>query len=414
MYEQAREEYARIGVDTDKALKSLKGMSISLHCWQGDDVAGFESSGGLDGTGGILATGAYPGRARNGDELRADLEKALSLIPGTHRLNLHALYAESDGRKAERNALTPAHFSRWLDWAKERGCGLDFNPTCFSHPKAAAGFTLASADAAIRKFWIEHCICSREIAAHFGRELKTPCVNNLWIPDGYKDTPFDRLSPRMRLKESLDAIFEKKYKREHLIDSVEGKLFGIGTESYVVGSNDFYLAYAVSKQVGLCLDAGHYHPTESLADKISSTLLHVPDVLLHVSRGVRWDSDHVVTLTDELRAIAEEITRHDYGKRVHLGLDFFDASINRVAAWVIGTRNFLKALLIGFLEPYADLRKLEEGGDYTARLASLEALKTMPYGAVWEHYCRQNDVPSEWEWIAEVKKYERAVLAKRK
>ncbi|MEO6846164.1 MAG: L-rhamnose isomerase [Chthoniobacterales bacterium] len=412
-YKNAKEQYASLGVDTDSALKAMKSISISLHCWQGDDVAGFESDAGLGSTSGIMTTGNYPGRARTGDELRADLDKALSLIPGKHRVNLHAIYAEFEGKAVERDALESRHFVRWLDWAKLQNYGLDFNPTCFSHPKAAAGFTLASPDKGIRDFWIEHCLRSREIAAHFGKKLKSATVNNVWVPDGYKDTPFDRMAPRKHLKESLDKIFQKRYPRTELIDSVEGKLFGIGTESYVAGSNDFYLAYAVSNQLAVCLDAGHYHPTESVADKISSVLLFVKDVLLHVSRGVRWDSDHVVTLTDDLRAIAEEITRHDYGDRLHLGLDFFDASINRIAAWVIGTRNFLKAILIGYLEPRNLLLRVEKEGDYTARLAYLEALKTMPYGAVWEYYCAKNNVPSDLEWLKEVKSYEHSVLEKR-
>ena len=403
-YEAAQQHYAELGVDTNKAIERLSKIAISIHCWQGDDVGGFESSEGLS-SGGIMATGAYPGKARMPDELRADLEKAMSLIPGRHRLNLHAIYAETKG-KVERNELEPEHFSTWIDWAKANGLGMDFNPTFFSHPKAASGFTLASADKGIRKFWVEHGIACRKIGQAMGKKLGTPCVTNVWIPDGYKDIPVDRKGPRQRLKKSLDEIFAQKLDPKYLLDSVESKLFGIGSESYVVGSHEFYLGYAVQNNILLCLDTGHFHPTEVISDKISSVLTFLDEILLHVSRGVRWDSDHVVILSDELRAIAEEIVRGDYLQRVHIGLDFFDASINRVAAWVIGTRCMIKALLIALLEPIEKLRAMEQSGDYTSRLAMLEELKTMPFGAVWDYYCQKLDVPIGDAWLKEVRDYE--------
>jgi L-rhamnose isomerase len=411
-FEAARQRYTELGVDTERAIERLSKIAVSLHCWQGDDVRGFESSEGLSG-GGIMATGAYPGRARTADELRTDLEKALSLIPGRHRLNLHAMYAETGGKKTERNEIRPEHFSAWIDWAKANGLGMDFNGTFFSHPKAESGFTLSSADEGIRKFWAEHGIACRKIGAAMGKKLGTPCVTNVWIPDGYKDIPVDRKGPRDRLKKSLDEIFAQKMNRRWLLDSVEGKLFGIGSESYVVGSHEFYLGYAIQNNILLCLDAGHFHPTEVISDKISSVLTYLDRILLHVSRGVRWDSDHVVILSDELRAIAEEIVRGDYLERVHIGLDFFDASINRVAAWVIGTRCMLKALLIALLEPTGKLRQAEAGGDCTTRLAMLEELKTMPFGAVWDYYCTRQDVPAGTDWLKEVRDYEKRVTSLR-
>jgi L-rhamnose isomerase len=410
-YETARQRYAGLGVDTDEAMERLGSIAISLHCWQGDDVGGFESGEGLSG-GGIMATGAYPGKARTADELRADLEKAMSLIPGKHRLNLHAIYAETAG-KIERNNLEPEHFAAWIDWAKANGLGMDFNGTFFSHPKAESGFTLSSADEGIRRFWVEHGIVCRKIGAAIGQELNTPCVINVWIPDGYKDIPVDRKGPRQRLKKSLDEIFAEKIDKRWLLDSVESKLFGIGSESYVVGSHEFYMGYAVANNLLLCLDTGHFHPTEVVSDKISSVLTFLDEMLLHISRGVRWDSDHVVILSDELRAIAEQIVRGDYLERVHIGLDFFDASINRVAAWVIGTRCMIKALLIALLEPTEELRRMEANGDYTSRLAMLEELKTLPFGAVWDYYCRKLDVPVGDAYMKEVKDYETAVTSKR-
>jgi L-rhamnose isomerase len=411
-YTLARERYAQLGVDADQALEALSAVSLSLHCWQGDDVGGFESPGGELG-GGLAATGNYPGKARNADELRSDLDQAYRLIPGTHRLNLHAIYAETGGVKVARDALRPEHFTRWVDWARQNGHGLDFNPTLFSHPLAESGFTLSSNDPAIRRFWIDHCIACREIGASFGRELGAACVTNIWIPDGYKDTPADRATPRLLLKDSLDAILTPKLDRRYNLDSVEPKLFGIGSESYVTGSMEFYLGYAAANQTLLCLDAGHFHPTEGIADKLSAVLMFLDEVLLHVSRGVRWDSDHVVTLTDELQAIAQEIVRGGYLDRVHIGLDYFDASINRVAAWVIGARNTLRALLVALLEPHDQLRQLEQAGDYTARLALMEEQKSLPFGAVWDVYCLKHAVPVGASWLEEVKTYEEKELSRR-
>ena len=410
-YQLARERYAELGVDTDKAMDRLSRIPISLHCWQGDDVGGFENTGsGLDG--GLAVTGNYPGKARTPDELRTDLEKALSLIPGRHRLNLHAIYLDARA-KVPRNELEPEHFATWVQWAKANGLGMDFNGTYFSHPKADSGFTLSSADEGVRRFWIEHGICCRRIGTHMGKELGTPCVTNVWIPDGYKDTPIDRLAPRQRLADSLDEIFAEKIDPAIHLDAVESKLFGIGAESYTVGSHEFYMGYATSRQVLLCLDAGHFHPTEVISDKISSVLMFVPQLLLHVSHPVRWDSDHVVILDDELRAIAQELVRSGKLDKVHIGLDFFDASINRIAAWVIGTRCMIKALLIALLEPTDRLRQAEADGDFTSRLAMLEELKTLPYGAVWDYYCARSDVSVGPAWLADAKAYEKNVLAKR-
>ncbi|MEJ5260694.1 MAG: L-rhamnose isomerase [Anaerohalosphaeraceae bacterium] len=412
-YALAREQYAQLGVDTEKALEQLAGIPISLHCWQGDDVGGFERAGAELSGGGIQATGNYPGKARTLEELRMDLDKALSLIPGRHRLNLHACYLDNGGRFVDRDQIELRHFQSWIDWAKERRMGMDFNPTFFSHPKAADGFTLSHPDKAIRQFWIEHGIRCRRIGAEMGRQLGSATVTNVWIPDGFKDIPADRTAPRERLKESLDAVFAEKLDPRCNLDAVESKLFGIGAESYTVGSHEFYLGYAVSRQKLLCLDAGHFHPTEVISDKISSVLAFVPGLLLHVSRPVRWDSDHVVILDDELRAVAREIVRSGRLDRIHIGLDFFDASINRIAAWVIGSRNLLKALLTALLEPADTLRQFEGRFDYTARLAWMEMLKTMPWSAVWEYYCLKNNVPSERGWLEEVRRYETDVLRKR-
>ena len=374
-------------------------------------MGGFEDPDAELG-GGIAATGNYPGKARTADELRGDLNLAYSLIPGTHRLNLHAIYGEPKS-KVERNTLQPEHFAAWVDWAKENDHGIDFNPTCFSHPLAESGFTLSSYDEGVRQFWIEHCIACRKIGAHFGRELGTPCVTNIWIPDGYKDIPADRKTPRMLLKDSLDQVLAEKLDPKYNLDSVECKLFGLGSESYVVGSHEFYMGYAVANQVLLCLDSGHFHPTEVISDKISSILAFLPEILLHVSRGVRWDSDHVVILSDELQAIAQEIVRGGYLDRVHIGLDYFDASINRVAAWVIGTRNALRALLMALLEPTDQLRGLEVAGDFTGRLALLEEIKGLPFGAVWDAYCQKQGVPVGLSFLDEIRAYEKQVLAQR-
>jgi len=412
-YSFAQETYAALSVDTEAVIRKLTSVPISLHCWQGDDVGGFENpEAGLTG-GGIQATGNYPGKARTLDELRGDLDKALSLIPGKHRLNLHASYADTGGKKVERNALTTAHFQSWIDWSKARGLGLDFNPTYFSHPLANDGFTLTHRESAVRQFWIEHGIVCRRIGAEMGRQLGSTTVTNVWIPDGSKDLPMDRKGPRERLEASLDAIFEEKIDPKFNLDAVESKLFGIGSESYVAGSHEFYLGYAVKNQKLVCLDAGHFHPTENLSDKISSTLQFVPEILLHVSRGVRWDSDHVVLLDDPTRAIMEELVRGDFLGRTHIGLDFFDASINRVAAWVIGTRSALKALLVAMLEPAKKLREAEASGDFTTRLALMEEAKILPFGAVWDEYCRRQNVPAGGEWLVAVKDYEKNVLARR-
>jgi len=408
----AKERYAMLGVETDRALDVLARIPISLHCWQGDDVGGFESPDAELG-GGLAATGNYPGKARNANELRSDLDKAYSLIPGTHRLNLHAIYAETGGQKVERNELRPEHFSAWIDWAKDKGHGIDFNPTCFSHPKAESGFTLSSYDEGIRKFWIEHCIACRKIGEHIGRELGTPCVTNIWVPDGFKDIPVDRKTPRMLLKDSLDKILAEKIDPKYNLDSVESKLFGIGSESYIVGSHEFYMGYAIVNNILLCLDSGHFHPTEVISDKLSSVLTFLDEVLLHISRGVRWDSDHVVILSDEVQAIAQEIVRGDFLHRVHIGLDYFDASINRVAAWVIGARNVMRALLLALLEPIGQLRELEVAGDYTKRLALLEELKGLPFGAVWDYFCLQQGVPVGISFMDEIQAYEKQELSKR-
>ncbi len=408
-YQMACERYAELGVDAEEALKQLAGIPISMHCWQGDDVGGFETVGAELSGGGIQATGNYPGKARTIAELRGDIEKALSMIPGRHRLNLHACYLDNSGKFVDRNEITPQHFQSWIDWAKANGLGMDFNPTYFSHAKAADGFTLSHADKGIRDFWIEHGIACRKISAEMGKQLGSATVTNVWIPDGYKDIPVDRSGPRERLADSLDKMFAEKIDPAIQLDAVESKLFGIGTESYTVGSHEFYLGYATSRQTLLCLDAGHFHPTERISEKISSVLMFVPGLLLHVSRPVRWDSDHVVILDDELRAIAQELVRSGQLDRIHIGLDFFDASINRVAAWVIGMRNMTKALLLALLEPTESLRKMELAGDFTSRLAMLEELKTLPFGAVWDYYCTKSNTPIGKAWLDEIRRYEAEV-----
>ena len=411
-YRIAADRYAERGVDTEAALARLATIPISLHCWQGDDVGGFETlAEGLSG--GIAATGRYPGKARTPDELRADAAKALSLIPGRHRFSLHATYGDFGGRVVARDAIGPEHFAAWIDWAKSLGIGLDFNPTFFSHPLAADNFTLAHCDRSIRSFWIAHGQASRHIAAAMGRALGTPAVTNLWIPDGMKDTPIDRRGPRERLMQSLDAVYAEPSDPAYNLDAVEGKLFGLGVESYTVGSHEFYLGYAHRKRLHLTLDTGHYHPTETVTDKISAVLAFLPEILLHVSRGVRWDSDHVVLLNDDLEALAYELVRGNFLERTHIGLDFFDASINRVAAWTIGTRNMIKALLKALLEPVTPLRQAEAAGDYTTRLALLEEDKTLPFGPVWDYYCLTSNVPVGAAWLKEIKTYEKEVLALR-
>ncbi|MGF9656261.1 L-rhamnose isomerase [Pantoea agglomerans] len=410
-FELAKQRYADNGVDVEQAIRQLDSIPVSMHCWQGDDVRGFENPQGAL-TGGIQATGNYPGRARNASELRSDIDKAMSLIPGAKRLNLHAIYLESD-KPVERDAIEPAHFANWVAWAKEHKVGLDFNPSCFSHPMSADGFTLSHSDKTVRQFWIDHCKASRRISASFGEQLGTPSVMNIWVPDGMKDITVDRLAPRQRLMSALDEVISEKLNPQHHIDAVESKLFGIGAESYTVGSNEFYLGYAASRQTVLCLDAGHFHPTEVISDKISAAMLYVPRLLLHVSRPVRWDSDHVVLLDDETQAIASEIVRHQLFDKVHIGLDFFDASINRIAAWVIGTRNTKKALLRALLEPTDRLRQAENEGDYTARLTLLEEQKSLPWQAVWEAWCLRHDVPADASWLGDVRHYEQQILSQR-
>jgi L-rhamnose isomerase len=408
-YRIAKDRYAELGVDTEEVLQKLSDVAISLHCWQGDDVRGFENINS-EVSGGIAITGDYQGRARDGDELRQDLDMVFSLLPGSHRLSLHAMYLEAE-KGVPRNEIEPQHFKSWLDWARQNQHGVDFNPTCFSHPLAESGFTLAHRDPAIRQFWVEHCIASRRIADWFGRELGCKAVNNIWIPDGFKDTPADRLTPRQLLLESLDAVLKEDF--QNVLDAVESKLFGIGSESYVAGSLDFYNSYAVSRGIVLTLDMGHFHPTESIADKISSLLLYLDRLVLHISRGVRWDSDHVVVVDDETRAVMREIVRCRALERVHIGLDYFDASINRLAAWVIGARSTLRALLDALLEPTALLVGAEAEGDFTRRLALQEAIKTMPSGAVWDYYCLQEGVPVGLVFMDKILGYERNVLIHR-
>ncbi|MBD7911306.1 L-rhamnose isomerase [Clostridium cibarium] len=411
-YELAKKEYEKWGIDVDKVLDELNKVKISIHCWQGDDVTGFEVSQN-ELSGGIAATGNYPGKARNAEELRKDLDKALSLIPGKHKVNLHAIYAETDGKVVERDELKPEHFKNWVDWAKKNGLGLDFNPTIFSHPKTADGLTLSHPNKEIRDFWIRHCIASRKIGEYFGKELGQTCLTNIWIPDGYKDIPSDRLGPRKRLKDSLDEILKVEIDKEYNLDCVESKVFGLGAEAYTVGSNEFYLNYAAKNNIMSLMDTGHYHPTEVVSDKLSAMLLFNEKVALHVSRPVRWDSDHVIVLDDELKELAKEIVRNDALDRVIIGLDFFDASINRIAAWTIGSRNMIKALLNAMLIPNEKLRELQDSGNFTERLALMEEFKTYPMGDIWNYYCEKNNVPVGEEWLNEVKEYEKTELAKR-
>lgn len=409
-YEYAKELYANLGVNTEDALRQLSRVKISMHCWQGDDVGGFENSGSLSG--GIAATGNYPGKARNFEELTSDIDMAMKMIPGTHKVNLHAIYAVTD-HPVERDALQPEHFAAWVDFAKDRGLGLDFNPTLFSHPKAANSLTLSNPDESIRHFWVEHCKRCREITEYFGKELGQLSLDNIWIPDGYKDIPADRLGPRQRLKDSLDEIFSEKLDPRYICDSVESKVFGIGLESYTVGSHEFYMNYAAKNGVLCLLDNGHYHPTEVVSDKIPSMLLFSDKLALHVTRPVRWDSDHVVIFDDELKEITKEIVRCNALDRVLIGLDYFDASINRVAAWVVGMRNMQKALLYALLTPHAALKKLQDSGDYTSLLAMQEELKTYPFADVWDHFCEMNNVPVRQNWLSDIRRYETDVLSKR-
>ncbi len=407
-YSIAKERYARYGVYTDEVIKRLDQIKISLHCWQGDDVKGFLFNNALSG--GIAVTGNYIGKATNPDELRADLDKAFSLIAGRHKLNLHAIYADTD-KTVDLDELEPQHFATWVEYANQRGIGLDFNPTCFSHRNASDGFTVSHHDEGIRSFWVEHCKRSRTIGEYFGKQTGQRCVTNFWFPDGYKDMPIDRLSPRLRMERSLNEIFSHTIDERYNLDAIESKVFGIGTESYVVGSNEFCLGYATKHNKAVCLDAGHFHPTEVISDKIPTVLMFTKELLLHVSRPVRWDSDHVVIMDDELMQIAHSLVRGDLLGRTHIGLDFFDGSINRVAAWVIGTRNMQKALLKALLEPTKTLAELELLGDYTARLAMVEELKSEPFVYVWEEFLDRNDTPIDW--LSQVKQYEIDVLAKR-
>jgi len=410
-YASARDAFAEIGVDTEACLDRLDRIPLSIHCWQGDDVHGFEDPDAAL-TGGIQASGNYPGRARNAEQLRADLDVAMAQIPGAKRLNLHAIYLES-ARPVRRDEILPEHFRGWVQWAKQNKLGLDFNPTCFSHKLSEQGFTLSHPDAAVRRFWIDHCKASRRVSASFGEALGSASVMDIWAPDGFKDQPADKYAPRRRLMESLDAIIAEPLPKAFHRDAVEGKLFGIGAESCTIGSNEFYLAYAVSRKILLCLDAGHFHPTESIADKLSAVLPFIDEMLLHVSRPVRWDSDHVVLLDDETQAIANELVRGDVLDRVHIGLDYFDASINRLAAWVIGARNMRKALLRALLEPRKLLRQAESNWDFTTRLVLFEEQKSMPWSAVWDHYCASRDVPVGLQWLDTIKRYETSTFAKR-
>lgn len=410
-YEEAKRVYGALGVDTEVVLEKLAKIKISLHCWQGDDVRGF--LGKADLSGGISVTGDYPGAARTPQELRLDLETALSMIPGKHKINLHAIYADTE-EKVDLDALEPKHFTPWVTWAKEQKLGLDFNPTCFSHPNLKDGFTISHPDQEIRDFWIRHCKISRKIAEYFGKSLGQTCVTNFWFPDGYKDIPIDRMGPRRRMKEALDEVFSEKIDSQYNVDAVESKLFGIGSESYVVGSHEFCMGYALKNDKVLCLDAGHFHPTETISNKLSAIALFDTEILLHVSRPVRWDSDHVVIMDDELQEIAKELVRNNLLEKTHIGLDYFDASINRIAAWVIGSRNMIKALLRAMLEPTSLLKEAEVAGDLTTRLVLLEELKSYPFGAVWDYYCATMDVPIREKWLLDVKKYETEVLLKRK
>lgn len=412
-YDHAKEQYAALGVDTDAALKRLDKIQISLHCWQTDDVGGFETPDAVLGGGGIQATGNYPGKARSIEQMRSDIEKVMSLLPGRQRLALHAIYGDFRGEKVDRDQIEVKHFQSWIDWAKGLGIGLDFNPTCFSHPLANDGYTLSSKDEKIRKFWIEHNKRCRKIAAEMGKQLGTPCVNNIWIPDGSKDVPVDRATLRRLLMESLDEIFTELYPKEYLKDSIECKLFGIGSEAMVVGSAEFYYGYGIKNNKLITLDNGHFHPTEQVADKISSLLLYVDELMLHMTRGVRWDSDHVVIYNDEIQYIAHEIVRCNALDRVNVGLDYFDASLNRIGAYVVGTRAAQLAFLNALLEPYETLRKYEENGSMFERLALMEVMKTKPLGAVYDYYCLNAGVPAGEDYIAEIRDYENIVLKKR-
>ena len=411
-YEAAKSVYASYGVNSDKAIRAALDVPISIQCWQGDDVTGFEGSQGSGG--GILATGNYPGRARTGDELRSDAQFAFTLIPGKIRFNLHTLYAETEGKKVSRDELEPEHFKKWMSWSMKNKIHLDFNPSFFAHPMTDTGFTLSSANSKIRDFWIRHGKASRKIAGAIGENQGSPCVNNIWVPDGSKDLPADRLSPRQRLNDALDDILSVKYGGKTITDAVESKLFGIGSEAYVVGSHEFYMGYAAKKQISLCLDSGHFHPTEALADKISAALLFIPRLLIHFSRGIRWDSDHVAIYSDDLRDTCREIARQKVFGKIDIALDFFDASINRIAALTIGTRSLRKGLLEALLEPVKLLIDAEKSGKNHERLALMEEFKTLPFSAVWDKLCMEENVPAGSSWLSNVNQYEKEILEKRK
>lgn len=410
-YQDAKAHYAEIGVDTEAALKKLQDLKISMHCWQGDDVKGFLNPDG-ELTGGIMSTGNYPGAAHTPDQLRQDVEKAFSLIPGSHKLNLHAIYLDTD-EPVDLDEIEPKHFAKWASWANEQGVGLDFNPTFFSHPMMKDGMTLAHPDKEVRDFWIEHGKRSRKVAEYLGKETGQTCINNFWMPDGMKDNPIDRYTPRKRMMESLDEIFTENLNEEYTQEAVESKLFGLGVEAYTVGSHEFYMGYGLTRNKLICLDAGHFHPTEVISNKLSSLVLFSKGIMLHVSRPVRWDSDHVVIMDDELQEIGKELVRNDLLGKTNIGLDFFDATINRIAAWVVGTRNTQKALLKAMLEPTEDLKAIELDFDYTKRIVLTEELKDFPYADVWNYFCALNNVPVGMDWYEEVKNYEKDVLALR-
>ena len=412
-YAIAKEQYAAIGVNVDTAIAKMEDVNISLHCWQTDDVGGFETPDAELGGGGIQATGNYPGKATSIAQMRDDLEKVLTLLPGKQRLNLHAIYGEFGDHFVDRNQIEPKHYQGWIDWCKKQDIGMDFNASCFSHERADSGFTLSSKNEDDRKFWVEHLTRCRAISADIGKQLGSPCVHNTWIPDGSKDTPIDRNGHRAILKKSLDEAMAIDYPKEHMKDAVESKLFGIGAESMTVGSHDFYLGYAIKNNKLICLDNGHFHPTEQVGDKISSVLQFIDEILLHVTRPIRWDSDHVVTLNEDIQLIASEVVRNNFIDRVNIGLDFFDASINRIGAYVVGTRAAQKAFMIALLEPTEKLLAYEENGQNFERLALLEELKTKPFGAVWDYYCMINDVPVGEDFIEVVQEYEKEVLSKR-
>ena len=412
-YKEAKEYYGLLGVDTDMVLESLRHIPISIHCWQGDDVTGFDNLGSSFG-GGILVTGNFKGKARNISELWQDIKKAFSLIPGDKKINLHSIYGDFKGKKIDRNQIAPEHFKSWVEWAKNNKSGIDFNPTPFSHRLAESGYTLSSKDKNIRGFWVEHIKRCMEISNYFGMNLKKPCIFNIWIPDGSKDLTISKFKHREILKDSLDEIFSVIYPEKNILDSLESKLFGLGSECYVVGSHEFYLSYAIKYDKLITFDTGHFHPTELVSDKISSVLPYIKRIILHLSRGIRWDSDHVIVLSEEVIDIMKEIVRANAIQRVNISTDFFDASINRIGAWVIGARAAIKSLLIAMLEPIELIKKFEDEAILFARLGILEDTKTMPYGTIWNYYCEIMDVPGDKSWIDPVLRYEAEVLDRRK